>query len=218
MEQVKCPHCGKDIDSDSFFCDQCGTELLKCPKCGSLRKGKYCPACGVPTQPAKDFAGAGAPASTPNPAPTPAPNPPVAPNPPIAPNPPVAPNPPITPTPRPTTDPGSYVGTSIPGATPTAVQGPQRMTCRAIGISLPLMPGAHIGRAIGPYTQQLAGCQYISGKHARIDFDGTRWTITDIGSRNGTAVNGFPCQVNVPVAISKGDTIRFATFYDFLIE
>src|SRR5262245_56860379 len=30
----------------------------------------------------------------------------------------------------------------------------------------------------------------ISREHARITFDGTSWKVTDLGSRNGTQVNG----------------------------
>src|SRR5208282_3523149 len=32
--------------------------------------------------------------------------------------------------------------------------------------------------------------QAVSRQHARIAFDGTRWVLTDLGSRNGTMVDG----------------------------
>src|SRR5580704_8710519 len=32
--------------------------------------------------------------------------------------------------------------------------------------------------------------QAVSRQHARIEFDGTRWVLTDLGSRNGTMVDG----------------------------
>ncbi len=197
MTQTPCPHCGVDIDSDSIFCDQCGAKLLKCPKCGGLRKGKFCLKCGVPTVPAD------APATPVNPV-----NPVTPPSGVVPPDPrPIPPDPqPVNPAgPRPTT-------------IPPAQQQPVRITCPAMGVTLMLQPGAMIGRGTGPYKAQLATFQYISGTHARLDFDGMRWTITDIGSRNGTAVNGMPCSVSMPVQLRVGDVIRFATVYDFNVE
>src|SRR5262245_45072156 len=43
----------------------------------------------------------------------------------------------------------------------------------------------------------------ISRRHARISYDGRRWTVEDLGSRNGTFVNG----AQVPGEIS-GDELR----------
>ena len=41
-----CPKCKADIPDDSWFCDQCGCELMFCPKCKSPAKGKRCTQCG----------------------------------------------------------------------------------------------------------------------------------------------------------------------------
>lgn len=49
---VKCPHCSKDIENDSFYCDQCGAELMYCPKCHIFGKGKFCSKCRTPLVPA----------------------------------------------------------------------------------------------------------------------------------------------------------------------
>ena len=49
---VKCPHCSKDIENDSFYCDQCGAELMYCPKCQIFGKGKFCSKCRTPLLPA----------------------------------------------------------------------------------------------------------------------------------------------------------------------
>lgn len=91
-----------------------------------------------------------------------------------------------------------------------------QLVCRAMGVSLPLMPGEIIGRVNGRYAPQLGAFQYLSGTQARIDFDGALWTITDLGSRNGTAVNGLQCSPAQP--FRKGDIIRFSRFYDFQVE
>ncbi|MEO0166845.1 MAG: FHA domain-containing protein [candidate division WOR-3 bacterium] len=37
-----CAFCKADIESDSFYCDQCGQEILVCPKCNKPGKGKVC--------------------------------------------------------------------------------------------------------------------------------------------------------------------------------
>ncbi|MDO4319631.1 MAG: FHA domain-containing protein [Bacteroidales bacterium] len=92
----------------------------------------------------------------------------------------------------------------------------QAITCAAMGVRLPLRAGAVIGRVNGDYKDLLARFDYISGTHARLDCNGGEWTITDLGSRNGTAVNGVPCSGAVP--LHKGDVVRFARFYDFMVE
>jgi hypothetical protein len=45
---VECASCKAGIDEDSWFCDQCGVELFKCPQCGRLGKGKRCTFDGKP--------------------------------------------------------------------------------------------------------------------------------------------------------------------------
>lgn len=39
---INCAYCKSDIEPDSLFCDQCGKEVLICPKCGKTGKGKNC--------------------------------------------------------------------------------------------------------------------------------------------------------------------------------
>jgi len=48
----------------------------------------------------------------------------------------------------------------------------------------------------------------ISRRHARIDFDGTQAVLTDLGSTNGTMVNG---QRVTAVALNPGDMIQLGT-------
>ena len=55
----------------------------------------------------------------------------------------------------------------------------------------------------------------VSRIHARISFDGNRFTLTDLRSSNGTFVNGVA--VKTPVTIYDGDTIRFSDL-DFLFQ
>lgn len=53
---VKCPFCDKEIESDSFYCDQCGQELKICSHGHGFKKGKICTECGTPLTEAKDIA------------------------------------------------------------------------------------------------------------------------------------------------------------------
>ncbi len=46
-ELVICPFCEKGIESDSYFCDQCGEKLRVCTKGHGFRKGKICSQCGT---------------------------------------------------------------------------------------------------------------------------------------------------------------------------
>ena len=92
------------------------------------------------------------------------------------------------------------------------------LVCQAEQVSIPLMNGAVIGRTAGDYANLLGKCIYISGMHARLTQNGSVWHITDLGSRNGTKVNGVACQPNVPMAFKTGDTIRLGAFYDFRAE
>jgi len=52
-----CPFCNQEIENDSFFCDQCGKELMICPNGHGIKKGKFCTQCTTQTAlvPAKDF-------------------------------------------------------------------------------------------------------------------------------------------------------------------
>lgn len=48
----------------------------------------------------------------------------------------------------------------------------------------------------------------ISRQHARIDYDGTRVVVTDLGSTNGTSVNGSRVSA---VALQHGDVVQLGT-------
>ena len=84
------------------------------------------------------------------------------------------------------------------------------------GWNLPLREGI-FGRTGGIWPE-LSTCPYVSGRHGNIGAGGqTGWTLTDVGSTNGTLVNGVKLQPNVPVSIKAGDKVRIATL-DFIVE
>ncbi len=63
-----------------------------------------------------------------------------------------------------------------------------------------------IGRA--PNCQVvLADDQLASRRHAALRFDGERYTIADLGSSNGTYVNGAEIKGSTPVRLNEGDRI-----------
>ena len=194
----KCYKCGADIDSDSLFCDQCGAEQYVCPKCHIIGKGpnKRCGMCGSPLVPATGQQGNN---STQQ---------------------------------QGAAQPFAGATQQQEAAQPFAGAAQQQgatqqqeatrmasyLVCQAEQVSIPLMNGAVIGRTAGDYANLLGKCIYISGMHARLTQNGSVWHITDLGSRNGTKVNGVACQPNVPMAFKTGDTIRLGAFYDFRAE
>ena len=56
-------------------------------------------------------------------------------------------------------------------------------------------------------TVVLSGDLYVSGSHAQISAAGDAFVLTDIGSTNGTLLNGERLQIHVPVQLSDGDEI-----------
>ena len=214
----KCYKCGADIDSDSLFCDQCGAEQYVCPKCHIIGKGpnKRCGMCGSPLVPAtgqqgnnstqqqgaaQPFAGAAQQQGAAQPFAGAAQQQGAT---------------------QPFAGAAQQQGAVQPFAGAAQQQGATRMAsylvCQAEQVSIPLMNGAVIGRTAGDYANILGKCIYISGIHARLTQNGSVWSITDLGSRNGTKVNGVACQPNVPMAFKTGDTIRLGAFYDFRAE
>lgn len=216
---VKCPHCSKDIENDSFYCDQCGAELMYCPKCQIFGKGKFCSKCRTPLLPAGKRASSPAASQPVNPQAAGG----VQMNQPVNPQPVggMQPNYGTAQNQQPPVVAGGNVNQST--AKPTAQPGmqnmvtPTKLVCRAEGIVLVLKDGAIIGRRNGDYVAQFSNQPYVSGTHARIGYVMQSWTISDLGSTNGTMVNGNALVAGAPCPISVGDTVRIATL-DFIVE
>lgn len=73
----------------------------------------------------------------------------------------------------------------------------------AAGHSIALGPINSIGRNVNStvYIED----DFVSGSHAMLTFRGRSWYIEDLGSTNGTYVNGH--RVERPVALSFGDEL-----------
>ena len=68
--------------------------------------------------------------------------------------------------------------------------------------------GAEIGRAAE--CRLVIEDSEVSRHHARLSHDDAKWTITDLGSTNGTAVNGE--ELRQPAQLSDGDKVTIHTY------
>lgn len=71
------------------------------------------------------------------------------------------------------------------------------------GIAVPLTGPVVIGRS--PGADIVIGDDFVSGRHARVFQRGNEVVIEDLGSTNGTILNGE--RLRVPMSLRPGDTI-----------
>ncbi|MER3459472.1 MAG: FHA domain-containing protein, partial [Chloroflexota bacterium] len=71
------------------------------------------------------------------------------------------------------------------------------------GTVFPLQPVTSLGRA--PTNTVALPDSYASGEHALLSLRGNQWWLEDLGSRNGTFLNGV--LITEPVVASAGDII-----------
>ena len=212
---IQCPNCRAMIPDDSAFCDQCGTELMWCPDCKRPKpnRTRECPVCGSDLVPGRKYLN-GTMAQ-----PQPVPPQPQQSNPSTA-GAFTSPQTQFFIQPQ-NTQPQNVVPQTQPN------DGPQRTAISATrapvgptkiignGWSLPLREGP-FGRTSGIYPE-FASCQYISGRHGMFKKTVTGWLVIDIGSTNGTFVNGIRLTTGVETPIRIGDTLTIATI-DFNVQ
>lgn len=68
-----------------------------------------------------------------------------------------------------------------------------------------------IGRGIGPLTAQLASYDTVSTNHVRVEFRDDGLFVTDLGSLNGTYVDGSRIAESIPTPIRAGSRLRLAS-------
>jgi pSer/pThr/pTyr-binding forkhead associated (FHA) protein len=68
-------------------------------------------------------------------------------------------------------------------------------------------PVATIGQ--GPQNDVVLEDDSVSRSHARLEYGGGGWRLTDLGSVNGTAIDGVRLEPQVPTPLSPGATVRF---------
>ena len=72
------------------------------------------------------------------------------------------------------------------------------------GVSIVVCGPVIVGR--NPGADIVIGAGYVSGRHARFSLMGQNLFVEDLGSTNGTAVNGQ--FINEPTALRNGDTVN----------
>ncbi|MBV9279438.1 MAG: FHA domain-containing protein [Chloroflexi bacterium] len=73
------------------------------------------------------------------------------------------------------------------------------------GERIPLLALATIGRDND--NDVILTDTFVSAEHAKLSWNGRGWVLEDLGSTNGTRVNGKPVHRSTP--IKPGDTIEF---------
>ncbi len=72
------------------------------------------------------------------------------------------------------------------------------------GVSIVVRGPVSVGRS--PGADIVIGAGYVSGRHARFSLMGQNLFIEDLGSTNGTMVNGQP--ITEPTALSNHDVVN----------
>lgn len=79
-------------------------------------------------------------------------------------------------------------------------QGPKELRGVQMEVTGPII----VGRSPGADIVIAAG--YVSGRHAKFQLMGQNLFVEDLGSTNGTTVNGAP--VDSPIALKSGDVVN----------
>lgn len=86
---------------------------------------------------------------------------------------------------------------------------PDHLVCLSTDLRIGLSHEAIIGRR-GSYGTAFNQFPTISGLHAKLLQTECGWQIEDVGSSNGTFLNGNEIERNKPTDIKIGDVIKFA--------
>jgi pSer/pThr/pTyr-binding forkhead associated (FHA) protein len=81
------------------------------------------------------------------------------------------------------------------------------------GSSLPLKSTTSLGA--GRENDLVLRDPYVSDRHAQLTWDGSTWWIEDLGSSNGTHIDGAPCPPHVPCQAASGARLSLG---DMLFE
>jgi hypothetical protein len=84
------------------------------------------------------------------------------------------------------------------------------------GAVLDLAPDSSLGAA--PDNQVILGDRFISGHHVRLRWDGNQWWVEDLGSRNGTLLDGRPLTPYRPEAVWPGTNLQVGDMILQLLE
>lgn len=178
---MNCPKCKAEIDSDSYYCDQCGQEIRYCQSCHRPGKGNRCTACGGRMMPAREYfcqpAFSAAPVAPPVP---PSQDATLAAGAATLKAPPATVRLQLT---------NGLLGLTLEGVD-GAVLGRRQGIYSTLLSRFPYVSGAHA--------------------QLKFDAGMARWTVTDMNSSNGTRYNGHALQPGVPCTLEQGATLQLA--------
>lgn len=90
-------------------------------------------------------------------------------------------------------------------------------TLRLVALNAPERVEISVSRSAFVLGRSAAGAdgvisfnQKIGRRHCRIDLAGQRFTVTDLHSTNGTKINGFRLEPELPQPLKNGDILRLA--------
>jgi hypothetical protein len=77
---------------------------------------------------------------------------------------------------------------------------------------LSIVGSLSIGRDAGfcPEAERFSSYMTVSGVHARISCTDEKWSVRDLGSTNGTYLNGIQITTNEGFILSDGDQVHFS--------
>lgn len=184
-----CPNkkCRIEIDDDSKFCDQCGSEILICPKCNNYGTGKFCDKDGTRLESRRN-------ADTQNAAPqqgSPSGSQNQAVNDAVQSH---------------EVQHGGTAAFDLNSGT-----GSDTVTLiHSGGLELVIKNNDILGRGEGAHAEQLGGFKFLSRKHAELILKSGTWFIKDLGSTNKSKLNGEILEPQREYPVKKGDRIMLA--------
>ncbi len=177
-----CPSktCRNEIDDDSKYCDQCGVQILICPKCGTFGSVKFCPKDGQRMEPIGKSE-----TVTFDPH-----------------------RPPHSPQSEQVQNKDQSATTRM-DINEVQGSGSLTLI-HSGGTILKISSSDQLGKSVGTHADFLSRFKYISNKHAVITLNDSKWFITDMNSTNKTRVNGQILEPLKVIQIKKGDKIILA--------
>lgn len=197
----KCPFCSAEIDDDSFYCDQCGKELKVCLDCGSFARGKVCTHCRSKNIVlAKEWHNEKTevnqqPVHTQSVVQQPLQGKPLG----------KIPLDQILEPEATQRQPSQAAAAPVPPVVRLEGNGYVMQLDQAVGQYL-------LGRKTGDFVNVFGSDSYVSRQHACLQYNAGKgcWQIKDLGSSNGTSVNGTQLTPNVFCDLHIGDVVKIA--------
>ena len=84
-------------------------------------------------------------------------------------------------------------------------------------VSVPLNARHLVGRAAA-CDLRLDDDMSVSGEHAVLNWTGTLWTVQDLGSRNGTFLNGERLPLSTAYPVRVGDMLMFGRKQTWVVK